>query len=412
MMNEQSKGPRELLFLAQRVPYPPDRGDRITTWNLLRSFIEGGDRIRILAFAENEADVAAARELERRGCEITAPRISPTWRRRWSARHLLGKEAITLPYFRHPELQRCMARWVRERPPELCFAYSSSMGQYLIQELKQLQNCPKIMQFAELDSDKWRQYAERSGRIGRMVYGREARLLQDFERKLAQVMDLNLVVSEIEKDLFERVIPDAPVQVLSNGVDLEAFRPAAPEAREPQTLIFTGVMDYRPNLDSVLRFTKSIWPSLRAAYPQAKFLVVGKNPTSELQALHGKNGIEISGWVESTLPWFDRASIAVVPMRIARGVQNKVLESMACGLASVVSPKAFEGIDAVDGEEILVADSDEDFVRELLALLGDAERRQSLGTAARRAMEQRYAWSAIHERMEQLIAKLPGTRGS
>lgn len=397
---------RELIFLAQRVPYPPDRGDRITTWNILRAFVERGDAVRILAFAESDDDLESAEELRRRGCEVVAPRITPVWRRRLCARHLLGREPITLPYFRHPELSSAMARWVRERPPSLCFAYSSSMGQYLLRELGALRACPKIMQFAELDSDKWRQYAASSGALGRWVYGREARLLLRFERELAQRMDLNFVVSEVERELFAREIPEAPVAVLTNGVDLEAFRPAPDGTREPHTLIFTGVMDYRPNLDAVQRFVRAIWPALRREFADARFLVVGKNPPPELQALHGQDGIEVSGWVASTLPWFDRARLAVVPMRIARGVQNKVLESMACGLPVVVSPKAFEGIDARAGEELVVAESDVEFLEACSALLRDPERAAGIGRAARRAMEQRYGWPAIHQRLEELIAGL------
>jgi sugar transferase (PEP-CTERM/EpsH1 system associated) len=404
---DRGNAARQVLFLAQRVPYPPDRGDRITTWNILRAFLERGDRVRVLAFAENDADVEAIQELERRGCEIIAPRISPTWRRRLSARHLLGKQPITLPYFRHPELDQAMARWVHETRPDLVFGYSSSMGQYILRQLPALEGVPKVMQFAELDSDKWRQYAASSGALGRWVYGREARLLLEFERELARQMDLNFVVSDIERELFEREIPGAPCAVLTNGVDLEAFRPAEEDAREPHTLIFTGVMDYRPNLDSVQRFVQGIWPALREEWPDARFLVVGKNVPPELKSLHGKDGIETSGWVPSTLPWFDRASIAVVPMRIARGVQNKVLESMACGLPTVVSPKAFEGIDAIDREEILVADTDADFIREIQQLLREPEQARQLGQKARQAMEQRYSWSAIHERLEELIAGIP-----
>jgi glycosyltransferase involved in cell wall biosynthesis len=246
--------------------------------------------VRVLAFAENDADVEAIQELERRGCEIIAPRISPTWRRRLSARHLLGKQPITLPYFRHPELDQAMARWVHETRPDLVFGYSSSMGQYILRQLPALEGVPKVMQFAELDSDKWRQYAASSGALGRWVYGREARLLLEFERELARQMDLNFVVSDIERELFEREIPGAPCAVLTNGVDLEAFRPAEEDAREPHTLIFTGVMDYRPTSTPCSASSRASGPRCaKSGRTPASWSWARTSPRAEVLARQGRH---------------------------------------------------------------------------------------------------------------------------
>ena len=396
-----TRSPFDILFLAQRVPYPPDRGDRITTWNILQHFLQKGRRVRLACFLENSRDEAALAHLEGLGIDVLSERIHPALRKLRCMPHLLGRQPLTLPYFYSHKIRSGIDRWLDEGTPELAFAYSSSMGQYLLGAGERLSNVRRIMHFAELDSDKWAQYASQKVFPGSWVYGREARLLLAFEQRLAHAVDLNLVVSSVEKELFEERIPGAPVAVLRNGVDLEHFRPGPMELREPETLIFTGVMDYHPNVDGVLHFVRRLWPRIRAARPSARFLIVGAHPSAEIRALHGRDGIEVSGRVESTVPWFERASVAVVPLRIARGIQNKVLEAMAMGLPTVVTPKAFQGIRAQPGQDLFVPEDDEGFLRDTLALLDSTELRQGMGKAAREAMEASYQWSQILEGLDQ-----------
>ena len=396
--------PFDILFLSQRVPYPPDRGDRITTWNILQHFLSGGRKVRVACFLENDRDEAAVTHLEGLGVEVLSERIHPARRKLLCLPHLLGSQALTIPWFRSRKIQEGIAGWLALGLPRLAFAYSSSMGQYLLQHLSELSTVHKIMHFAELDSDKWAQYATQKAWPGSWVYSREARLLLSFERELAQAMDLNLVVSQVEKELFERRIPGAPVAILRNGVDLQHFSVTKEVHREPATLIFTGVMDYHPNVDGVLHFARKLWPSIREASPEARFLVVGANPSAEIRALNGKDGIEVSGRVDSTVPWFERASIAIVPLRIARGIQNKVLEAMAMGLPVVATPKAFQGIQAQAGEDIFVAEDDATFVSSVLDLLASSELRSKMGTRARQAMEASYRWPVILSRLDDQLS--------
>ncbi|HHI79799.1 MAG TPA: TIGR03087 family PEP-CTERM/XrtA system glycosyltransferase [Planctomycetes bacterium] len=397
---------KRIVLLAHRMPWPPNRGDRITTWNLLRHFHEAGAQLRVGCFQVPGEDGPALEHLRSLGIEVFAAPIHPRLRKLTSLLGLLGREALTLRYFHDKELLEELRRWIEEFRPDLCLAYSSSMGWYFLQPGIAGAKVPMITHFAELDSDKWEQYAGHSGILGRWIYGREARSLLAFERELARAMDLNLVVSPLEKTLFETRIPGAPVEVLPNGVDLETFRPGTLEEREEATLIFTGVMNYHPNVDGVLAFVEEAWPQIQKKQENSRFIVLGSKPSAPIQRLGSRPGIEVTGFVEDTRPWFRRASIAVVPLRIARGIQNKVLEAMAMGLPVVCTKKAFEGIDARPGEELIVVNHIAEMTEPILDLMARPEERARMGKAARKAVEERYDWTKIFERLDGYLARL------
>ncbi len=397
---------KRVIFLSHRMPWPPNRGDRITTWNLLRHFQACGAEIRVGCFQVPGQDEPAIEHLRSLGIEIYAAKMHPKTRKITSLLGLLGRDALTLRYFHDKGLLMQMKEWMRSFKPDFCLAYSSSMGWYFLQPGVAETGIPFITHFAELDSDKWDQYAKHAGPLGRWIYGREARSLLGFEKKLAAAMDLNLVVSPLEKTLFEKQIPGPRVEVLPNGVDLETFQPGPLHEREEGTLIFTGVMDYHPNVDGVKAFVEEVFGSVQKKMPECRFIVLGSHPLPTIQRLGTRTGIEVTGFVEDTRPWFRRASIAVVPLRIARGIQNKVLEAMAMGLPVVCTKKAFEGINAVPGEELCVVDSVREMEAPILKLLEEPKERERMGKAARKAMEERYDWAKIFQRLDGFLRSL------
>ena len=313
---------------------------------------------------------------------------------------LLTRTALTVPFFASRALHAGVERCLAERPPDLCFAYSSSMGQYLLGR----DGLVRIQHFAELDSDKWRQYAQHSRRPGRWIYQREATRLLEFETRIAREFDLSLVVSEVERELFLRWIPEARVGVLPNGVDSDYFAPQGDQDREQATCIFTGVMDYEPNVDAVLHFVRDSWPAIRAGQPGARFLVVGAAPVPEIQKLHHQDGIQVTGRVPDTRPYFQRAAIAVAPLRIARGIQNKVLEAMSMGLPVVSSSAAAQGITARSGTQLCIADGGAATAAAVLGLMRDPGARRQVGRAARAFVLEHYRWGAVLAQLDQRIA--------
>ena len=398
----------DVLFLSQRVPHPPDRGDRISTYHFLRHLRESGVRVRVGCLAEDERDLAAVEELRGMVAEVAAPRIAPRRAKLLSLRGLVTGEPLTLPYFRNRALQRTVDRWIREAPPRLVFVYSSSMAQYVLAH----DELCRVMHFCELDSDKWRQYAARSGALGRFVYGREHRELLRFETEVARRFDASVVISDVEKELFERCIPGVVPHVVPNGVDVDHFTSSGDTAREDATVVFTGVMDYEPNVDGVLWFARDCWPAIRAEFPAARFLVVGNRPVPAIRALDGEHGIHVTGWVESTPPWFDRARVAIAPLRLARGLQNKVLEAMSMGLPVVASPQAAQGLGAVDDDTLWVRPDAPAITDAVLELLRDPARARDVGTRAARFVRERFRWENMFERLDAVFAAALASRGA
>ncbi len=391
-----------VVYLCQRVPYPPDRGDRITTWHFLQHLLDRGATVRVGCFAEEDRDAESVEFLRSRCAAVVAPRLDRRVRKLTSLRGLLTGEALTLPFFRHPELQRAVTGWCQGGTVDLVHVYSSSMAQYALTEPSRA----KVMHFAELDSDKWRQYAAVAGPLGRWIYGREHRRLLAFEAQVARTFDASLVVSDVEKDLFERCIPGTTAEVVPNGVDTEHFTTAGDAERHPHTLVFTGVMDYEPNVDGVLWFVAECWPALRREFPDARLLVVGSKPTAAITALGSQPGITVTGRVPTTPPWFDRAAVAIAPLRLARGVQNKVLEAMCMALPVVSSPQAAQGLGPVPDGTLAIADGAEATLAAIRGWFSDPAGARQVGRAAAAWIREHWHWNKVFADYDRLLQRL------
>lgn len=390
-----------ILFLAQRVPYPPNRGDKITTWRLVQR-LGRAHEVRIVAFAHDEKDVAAAEELRKKGFPTTAIPYRDRAAKIAALPLLLTRTPLTLGVYGSRALQAA----VDELAPasDLAYAYSSSMGAFLERHPR----LPRVMHFGELDSDKWRQYAERSGFPMRQVYGREHRTLLEFERRIARSFAANVVCTPLEKAVFEREIPGATAVVLRNGVDLARFAPRW-DGRERGRIVFTGVMNYLPNAEGCVWFVREILPLVRREVPEATFSIVGSHPTPEVRRLADVPGVEVTGFVDDTRDWLGRASVAVAPLRIARGIQNKVLEALAMGLPVVGTTCATQGVDGVDGRHFRVRDDPDGFAREVAALLRDPAAALALGREGRRFVEDTYDWEVVFAPLDALVARCAAT---
>ncbi|MDE0963726.1 MAG: TIGR03087 family PEP-CTERM/XrtA system glycosyltransferase, partial [Candidatus Latescibacteria bacterium] len=266
-----------------------------------------------------------------------------------------------------------------------------------------------LMDFVDFDSAKYAAYgAQGSGPMG-WVNRREGRVLLDFERRVAARADICTFVSEAEAALFRAASGLGPDRIvpLENGVALDYFDPAAPfppvDHGDGPLLVFTGQMDYRPNVEAVDSFARQTLPAIRAVHPTARFAIVGRNPSKAVEALAARTGVIVTGGVPDVRGWLAAADIVVAPLRIARGIQNKVLEAMAMARPVVASPQAAEGIDAQDERHFLIAANPAEEAAKINALLADPARAAQAGLAARARMEARYRWSATLADLPHLL---------
>ncbi|MDA1263486.1 MAG: TIGR03087 family PEP-CTERM/XrtA system glycosyltransferase [Planctomycetota bacterium] len=385
----------KLLFLSQRVPYPPNRGDKITTWQLVDRFRKAHD-VTVIAFAHDEADVRAARELRGMGVDTVPIPLNLKARKLLALPLLATSKPLTLGVFGSKQLKAEVD--ARIAGADFAYAYSSSMGAFLAQH-----DTPWIMHFAELDSDKWRQYAERTSWPMSWIYKREAKQLLAFETHIAGRTATNVFCTPLEEKIFQEHVPGKPSLVVRNGVDLEYFSPAG-NAPEHGHLVFTGVMDYLPNIDGCQWFVDEILPRIRESVPETTFTIVGSRPTSEVDKLAETAGVSVTGFVDDTRDYLRRAAVSVAPLRIARGIQNKVLEALAMGLPVVGTTSATQGVEGEPERDYLVRDEAEAFADEVVRLLQDRVAADTLARAGRALVEERYAWSAV---LAPLDAYLP-----
>jgi sugar transferase (PEP-CTERM/EpsH1 system associated) len=385
-----------ILFLAHRVPHPPNRGDKITTANLVRHFVRSHE-VTVAALADGRRDLAYAEELRRLGAaRVLVEPLRPLRAKIAALLALGGGGPFTIPYFR----SRRLAAAVAALPdPDLVYVYSSSMAPYATPR------AARVMHFGELDSDKWDQYARRARGPARAVFAREARTLLAFEREVARAFEVSVVCTEAERALFRERIPEVDPVVVPNGVDLRRFAPGPPAARDPNRIVFTGVMDYPPNVEAVRRFAHEVLPLVRLDCPDARFEIVGARPSAAVRELHDGESVFVVGEVADTASYLRKAAVAVAPLAIARGIQNKVLEAMACACPVVASPAAARGVDADAGVHLFVEEGAEATARRVAELVRDGALRARLGSRARARIEERYRWETVFDQVDGILAQ-------
>jgi sugar transferase (PEP-CTERM/EpsH1 system associated) len=391
----------EILYLAHRIPYPPDRGDKIRSWNTLKHLATLG-RVHLACFADDEADAAhlpALREALGGALGEAHVEVRRLGKAAAGARALLERKPVLLSLFDSPRLRAFVEAMLAGPEVGSVVAFSVQMAQFVPASLRQR----FVMDFCDLDSAKFADYAEAGGPLA-AIHRREADKLLAFERAVAARADSSLFVSRAEAALFRSRGGVGNIQALPNGVDLAFYDPTAafPLVEAPRPLIvFTGQMDYAPNIDAVGWFARQVLPKV----PEASFAIVGRNPAPEVRRLALLPRVIVTGEVSDVRSWLAAADVVAAPLRIARGVQNKVLEAMAMARPVVASPAAFEGIDAEAGRELLVADSAEAQAAAIIGLLADPAGARRIGDAARHGMETRYRWEAC-------LAPLAGLVGS
>jgi polysaccharide biosynthesis protein PslH len=392
-MSSGKPGMADLLFLVQRIPYPPIKGEKIRHLQLLQH-LRKTHNVHLGCLVDDPDDVqhiATVREM------CTSSHFAEIARARAKISCLTGfltREPLSVVFYR----DRGLANWVRHVmetvKPEIIVVCSSNMAPYIFDFRKS--GTPCLVDLVDVDSEKWRAYAQTGTVPMNWVYRREWHKVAELEARIARECDASIFVSDEEAALFRKQHPQFgnKIHAVSNGVDLDYFDPVrrfdAPYAMDTANFVFTGTMDYPPNIDAVVWFAREILPVICKSVPGAQFHIVGASPAPQVKALAAIPGVFVTGRVPDVRPYVAHATACVAPMRIARGIQNKVLEAMAMGRPTVVTADALEGIGAVPGTDLLLANDVDDFAKACLACTAPGA--SAIGQAARRRVVQDYAW--------------------
>ena len=396
---------KRLLFIAHRVPYPPDKGERTRAFHEIKALADHF-RVTVAALCHTPADEQSAAALGP-WCEkiITARGVGFAGRLRSAASVLCGRSA-TEGFFHSKRLERLLAEEARREPFDLVLAYCSSMFPVAMTVPAKA----RVTDLVDADSAKWADYAQTASRVNRWLYRRESRAVAALETRAIRDCEAVVVVSAAEAKALPcqspKVIP------VGNGVDTEFFQPAGPDATQAEaSLVFTGSMDYRPNVEGVCWFVREVWPRLRRQVPSATFTVVGRDPAPAVRQLAKTPGVAVTGSVPDVRPYLAAASVVVCPLHIARGIQNKILEAMAAGRAVVASAAAIEGLDVEVGRDLLRADTPEEWAGQIGRLVGSLDERRRLEQSARRCVAENYSWPARMAPLVALCRRLVGEEG-
>ena len=398
-----------LLYLVHRLPYPPNKGDKVRSYHLLKH-LAARHRVFLGTFVDDPDDEVHLDTVRALCAGLHSVRLHPKPARIASLAGLVTGEALTLRYYRDAGLQRWVAQTAAAERLDAVVVFSSSMAPYA-----EGLGLPTLVDFVDVDSAKWTQYAANHRWPLSWLYRREGNKLLAYERGLATRSARSFFVTEKEADLFRRLAPECAsrVEAMSNGVDAEYFVPAAsrasPFAAGELPVVFTGAMDYWPNIDAVTWFALDMLPQLRLRWPALRFHIVGRSPTDAVRAL-ACDAVSVSGTVPDVRPYLQHAAVVVAPLRLARGLQNKILEAMAMGRPVVAAQECADAISADIGREMMAAADADTFMHAVDALLAEQQRAASLGAAGRHRVLLDYSWDAHLSSLDRHLAALPGPK--
>ncbi len=400
----------KIIFICHRIPYPPNKGDKIRSYNLLK-YLSSHHDIYLFCQIDDSKDIEHIASVDTLVKNVFFDVINPEFKKITSSTALLRGRPISIRYFYSTKLQNQLDDLLDRKFVDMIFCFCSPTAEYVFRSRhyrKGLRGVACVMDLVDVDSEKWRDYAAKTRWPLSMIYSMEARFLARYEAMIAENFDQIFLVSEPEKALFLQKNKANNVMALSNGVDLDYFSPDYKpqiEGKSP-ALVFTGAMDYWPNIDGVAWFATEVFPKIREEFPTATFFIVGGNPAPEVKSLSRIDGIKVTGFVKDVRDFVAIADACVVPLRIARGIQNKILEAMSMGKPVVTTSKALEGINAIEDKEVILANDASEFAIKVIKLLSDKTFASVVGSNARKCVEENYTWENSYTLLSNTLSSL------
>lgn len=405
----------KILYIAHRIPYPPNKGDKIRTFNEIKH-LSASHEIHLVCLADNPEDMKYETNLGKYSKKVKVISLNTKLAKIKSLLALVSSKPLSVSYFYSRLLQKTINSWVSSTQYDAVICFCSTMAEYVFRSSalnpSLNSNGPVLtLDFCDIDSEKWGQYAKRSRFPMNLIYKIEKKRLFKYEKYINNNFHHSVVVSQREKDLFLELYPSAKtITAIPNGVDYEYFSSSARfEFINPKldhsdpVLVFTGAMDYYANIEGVTWFCFEILPGIKKEFPKTQFFIVGSNPVPKVKELENIEGVTVTGFVDDIRPYYQFADICIVSLRIAAGIQNKVLEAMSMGKPVITTAKALEGINAIANEHILVEDEPQNFSNAVILLLKNLEQKKTLGTKARLFVKESYNWETNMNCFESLL---------
>ncbi len=390
-----------ILFLVHRMPYPPNKGDKVRSFHLLEH-LRAQHRVLLGTFIDDPDDEQHLPVLRSRCADVCAVPLAPRRAKLASLLGLLTGEPLTMRYYKSEVLTRWVASTVARERVDAVVVFSSSMAPYALAH----PGLPMLVDFVDVDSAKWTDYAPQHRWPLSWLYRREGARLLAAERMVAARAQRSFFATDKETALFQGLAPEVAgrVEGMNNGVDAAYFSPDparhSPFQAGELPLVFTGAMDYWPNVDGVSWFVQAVLPALRERHPKLRLHIVGRSPTAAVRAL-ADDAVNVTGTVPDVRPYLQHAAVVVAPLRLARGIQNKILEAMAMGRPVVASTTCVQALSARPGQELKPAEDAADFLAATLALLEDPGAAAEMGRAGRQRVLTDYAWAAHLQRLDR-----------
>ena len=396
-----------ILFISHRVPYPPNKGEKIRTFNQVKFLSEKGNKVFVCAPLEQTGEIEHFNNLASK-YHVDTSYGKLTNKPYRLLKGFFGGKALSIANFASSRLQKNIDNLLNNKKFDVIICTSSAMAEYIYKSniFNALEKKPLLlMDFMDLDSDKWQQYANTASMLMKWIYLREAKILSKYEQQITQDFDTSFFIADAEVALFKtQAESSGKVLTMGNGMNTEVFVPAkeAPKNKEP-VFLFTGVMDYKPNIDAVAWFVENVWSGILSKYPLSRFIIAGMNPSAAVKKLESVKGIEVTGFVDDILPYYHQSDYFVAPFRLARGVQNKVLQAFACGLPVISTPMGAEGIDCQKERDILIASTAEEFLSCIVRLEKEKEFRESIKNNALALIHKHYSWQGKLQVLDDVL---------
>ncbi len=389
----------KLLMVTHRLPFPPDKGERIRSWHMLQYLSDQYD-IHLACPVDAPVNLEAWRALKNVTADLAFYPIGKRARFLRALRSAVSGNSLTQKMFYSPSLAQTINHWCSDHQFHAALAVCSSAAPYIAD----LDIPTKVLDLVDVDSAKWSDYAQNTDPLRQLVYSFEARRLKKYERQLASRFDRIVVTTFTEAQIYNKIAPDTNVTVVHNGVDLDYFKP---HTSKPQPVaIFTGVLNYRPNVQGIKWLAKEVWPDVRRAVPNATLQIVGRDPNKTIRQLRHIDGIQVIGPVKDIREYLGNATLAVAPLQIARGIQNKVLEAMAMQKPVIATPQAVQGIGAKNGKHFYTANTPSDWIMRLASILQNPKQSQHISKSARQFVESNRQWNHCLQPLTQTLSPI------